>query len=317
MGTYKCRMKGCVGSGSFTMEPKEEEWHLNKFSHLPTNCPACRAFKKSQENVDVTCSACEFTFTVTAQQIIGWHIHNGIWEKPKHCKMCEEDPNREVRKRLQKEARAVANKFYNGQSDHPRQHLLRPVKKGWFQKNAQRKVAHAREYLMRWVNASQDGSYEDLRKLSEQWTVTTVEVSTDPEIYRQKFQKQDGNVYEHLHRHFRGNETENLSRIGVKSEGQVLDKLNELANITDPNQVVEFRDAGSGFLVKYHFDTGSTIVIHDQIRTQRDDDGKVVTIDEPPPPPPYIRTSFPKNLSQVGRKMQNLDGQGWVPNLLK
>lgn len=323
MGTYQCRMKGCVGSGSFTMEPGEEDWHMQKFGHLPTNCPACRAFKKAQTDVDITCSACDFTFTVFARQIIGWHIHNGIWEKPTLCKLCEEDPNRAQRKLLHKQAKQVADRFYDGKADHPRQHLLRPVEKRWFRRNAKRKVANAREYLVRWIKARKQGSPEDLRKLSEQWTVSSVELTTDKAEYKRKFDKEHGDAYEHLIRHFRDHRPEgedervNLQRIGVKSESDVLTKLNEIVSTNDPDQIVEFRDAKSGYLIKYHFETESAIVIHDRQRTIKDKSGNVVKVDEPPPPPPYVKTCNRKGLKGVAIKMQNSDGKGWVPNLIK
>lgn len=325
MGTYTCRMKGCVGDGTFELSEGEEKWYMEKFGNLPRNCPACRDWKKKQVDVYVTCEYCGFRFRITGQQIVGWHIHNGIWEKPTKCKLCDEDPNRAVREKLNRSADAVVYNFYGRDADHPRQHLLRPVKDNWFRKRAERKIANARRYLERWLAASKDNkdAEESLQQLSRQWTVIPIEVSTDAEVYKNKPDKRHGDAYEHLHRHFRDNrpsggenESANLDRIGAKRERDVLSKLHEIAINKDPNEIVEFRDARQGYLVKYHFETGSVLIIHDRKRSNLKDKSGELVDKTPPPPPPYVKTSYPKSLAGVATKMRLAGNDGWVPNLM-
>jgi len=258
MGTYLCKMKGCVGSGSFSMEPGEEAWHMQKFGHLPTNCPACRAWKKAQTDVEITCSSCDFTFRITARQIIGWHTHNGIWEQPTLCKMCEEDPNRASRKRNQKTAISEASAFLAKKASNPLDDSLKALAKKMFGKYDKRQLNDLRQLVIDLHRAQMTRAV-----ILAQWGTKPIDVVTDVQFYANLHDPKHGNRLSHIKdKHYRRG---HLAGLNARSIDEALQKLGEIAS-SNSDDIYDFRDSKTNYIVKYQEKTGIVVLIDDSRR---------------------------------------------------
>lgn len=312
MGTYVCISKGCQHGGVFSMDAKEEEWHMDRFGHLPKACKGCRNWRKAQTDYTYSCAACYAKRTVPKTKIIGHHKYVGPWESPTLCRLCQNDPDRETRKRVSNAAYTMLTTHYYGNGNHPRSYLLENSRGQWLGRNGRRKLLNARQYIKSWSNVSQAMSgvssdahiANELRAMNEQWGISAVKMAEPSVAFYSQIPNTKGGGGSQI-KHITDHDS-----LRDQPPQVVLTELTRVAESTDSTRMLEFRDGNSGYLIKVDVDDGLVTVIHDQKRAK---DGPT-----PPPPPAYLISGFknPDVLRYVGRKVAGTsDGSLWVPNV--
>lgn len=88
---YECIQAGHhFGSRVFDDSPPEK-W-LGEGKSLPLACHTCRKWKTNQRDEEAQCASCGAVMQITAKYKVAYHRHQGVFEMPKLCKRCTDNP---------------------------------------------------------------------------------------------------------------------------------------------------------------------------------------------------------------------------------
>ncbi len=236
--TYTCRNRGCQGERHFQGAPPE--WFQSKGLSTPTNCRSCKTWLDAQTDEDVTCSACSYRLRVPKGVKIMFHRNDGSWKTPTYCARCESNPEwRQRAKICNRRLRFRTTTNLDG-SLHVRAGA------------GQRAVQHVVNYLQ-------------ARQITTP-PVTKVELIRHKQQYQalNSFSEPESTLFDHILLHeVNGGHRSSLAEAFDLNENDVdaiVDKLAEIANNTNQNEILQFSSRGS--IVKVERETGVMLVIN-------------------------------------------------------
>lgn len=261
MPTYKCISAYCEGSGYFEMSEEAQAKLVAKYGNEKKSCDACISWRKSQTDERIDCIICGMTFLVTARQAIGYQKFVDKWIKPTMCDRCKDNEVRREHIRIVNESGTMVMKYFTKDAPHPSAHLLKPLKKRWYQKiplfdkKQKRKMEDLKQTILTLYQAR-----TTLMLAVADWKTTPIlDVETDPEVYKTLPGGRAVNGYQHIIDHYKSKKGD-LDALNAKDENELFGRFADIAS-SESDEIFDFVDSISGYTIKYDESTGVMIAI--------------------------------------------------------
>lgn len=268
MGIYQCQNKGCPnGAGSsFELSDKEEAFYAEHGLSSPKNCPECRIWRKEQtKKYTITCEACGNTRIITPEKRISHHRKTGPWSDPTLCRLCEEDPNRELLERN----RAL--------SDIQWLDLRRQASPAYPNRSGKNYDRIDKGVYSQYVDSNNGGILSNPQPF---------DVLEDAEVYKNLHDRANGNALNHITKpgHM------SYEKLGTNDGQTLILMASEIAHSANNEDVTQFQDSQSGYAIKRDNLTGQVVVIKPY---------------EGPPPEYRVVTTYQVGDDQMIRKVES------------
>lgn len=277
--TLICQNASC--GKEFTFSGGEQKFYQERGLNEPALCRECRQERNATQDYSLTCEACGFERTLRREYIISYRRNQGPWIPPTLCKMCEENPERAEAHRAMTRGKEKLNQFLQGQQEAPFQYLLddRTGIRGFPQ--------YLRTITKWYSEPAEDIQEAFLQDVSWSTGLTQMDVLADPTVYQTLSGGKDHlNRLNHIMEHFEGQDSYN-----------VLDTLQDIAESTDTNQVVEFKDRKSDNFIKFDINS-KTVLVLDEYQS---------------PPPDFMIITAYQASNGFGYILNKINSGLWMP----